>query len=72
MCVRDVWSALLGLLIVSGTASAESASYCSVNTFNTNSTWMQFTKEPVPTEYGFEDKFKSIHCCVKGYRSIEW
>ncbi|CAK1548504.1 unnamed protein product [Leptosia nina] len=33
---------------------------------------MHFTKEPIPFEYGFQDKFKSIHCCVKGYRSIEW
>ncbi|XP_052753845.1 uncharacterized protein LOC113522466 isoform X1 [Galleria mellonella] len=46
--------------------------YCSVNTFTSNTAGMQFTKEPVPTEFGFEDKFKSIHCCVKGYRSIEW
>lgn len=48
------------------------AGYCSTNTFPTNTTWMQFTKEPVSSEYGFQDKFKSIHCCVKGYRSIEW
>ncbi|CAH0722625.1 unnamed protein product, partial [Brenthis ino] len=33
---------------------------------------MHFSKEPIPYEYGFQDKFKSIHCCVKGYRSIEW
>ncbi|XP_047035789.1 uncharacterized protein LOC124641661 isoform X1 [Helicoverpa zea] len=72
MCVRTAWCGLLGLLAVSGLASAQGASYCSVNTFSTNTTWMQFTKEPVPLEYGFEDKFKSIHCCVKGYRSIEW
>ncbi|XP_004928464.1 uncharacterized protein LOC101741113 [Bombyx mori] len=57
---------------VASASRAHSASYCSVNTFTTNATWMQFTKEPVPFEYGFEDKFKSIHCCVRGYRSIEW
>ncbi|CAB3248425.1 unnamed protein product [Arctia plantaginis] len=57
---------------MAGMSGAHGASYCSVNTFTTNSSWMQFAKEPVPNEYGFEDKFKSIHCCVKGYRSIEW
>ncbi|XP_075982438.1 uncharacterized protein LOC142980740 isoform X2 [Anticarsia gemmatalis] len=69
MCM---WSGLVVLLAVAGLTRAQGASYCSVNIFNTNSTWMQFTKEPVPLEYGFVDKFKSIHCCVKGYRSIEW
>ncbi|XP_047523179.1 uncharacterized protein LOC125061686 [Pieris napi] len=53
-------------------ASCAHAGYCSTNTFPTNSSWMHFTKEPIPFEYGFQDKFKSIHCCVKGYRSIEW
>ncbi|KPI93376.1 hypothetical protein RR46_10636 [Papilio xuthus] len=48
------------------------AGYCASDTLRTNTTWMQFTKEPVSFEYGFQDKFKSIHCCVKGYRSIEW
>ncbi|XP_013167150.1 PREDICTED: uncharacterized protein LOC106117394 [Papilio xuthus] len=48
------------------------AGYCATDTLRTNTTWMQFTKEPVSFEYGFQDKFKSIHCCVKGYRSIEW
>uniref|UniRef100_A0A2A4K7Y6 Soluble interferon alpha/beta receptor OPG204 n=1 Tax=Heliothis virescens TaxID=7102 RepID=A0A2A4K7Y6_HELVI len=72
MSVRTAWCGLLGLLAVSRMASSQGAAYCSVNTFSTNTTWMQFTKEPVPYEYGFEDKFKSIHCCVKGYRSIEW
>ncbi|KPJ13627.1 hypothetical protein RR48_10811 [Papilio machaon] len=47
------------------------AGYCATDTLRTNTTWMQFTKEPVSFEYGFQDKFKSIHCCVKGYRSIE-
>ncbi|CAH0691355.1 unnamed protein product [Chilo suppressalis] len=65
-----MWSsALLLLTVATYTAATE---YCSVDTLGTNSSWMQFTKEPVPLEYGFEDKFKSIHCCVKGYRSIQW
>ncbi|KAL0850123.1 hypothetical protein ABMA28_012004 [Loxostege sticticalis] len=63
---------LLTLGVLSVAAATTAAGYCSVNTLPTNSSWMQFTKEPVPVEYGFEDKFKSIHCCVKGYRSIEW
>ncbi|GBP22993.1 hypothetical protein EVAR_15667_1 [Eumeta japonica] len=45
--------------------------YCSTHTMDTNSTWMQFTKEPIPQEYAIEGNFKSIHCCGKGYRSIE-
>lgn len=63
---------LVVIAVVAGARSTLSSGYCSLNTFTTNTTWMQFTKEPVPFEYGFEDKFKSIHCCVKGYRSIEW
>ncbi|KAJ0181223.1 hypothetical protein K1T71_003308 [Dendrolimus kikuchii] len=64
--------ALVAVAVVAGASCADTAGYCSDNIFKNNSTWMQFTKEPVPLEYGFEDKFKSIHCCVKGYRSIEW
>lgn len=40
------------------------------NTFNT--TYMQFTKETVSEEYAIEGEFKNLHCCAKGYRSIEW
>ncbi|KAL4704827.1 hypothetical protein ACJJTC_001302 [Scirpophaga incertulas] len=65
-----MWSQSLLLLAVATYTTA--AGYCSVNTLVSNSSWMQFTKEPVPLEYGFENKFKSIHCCVKAYRSIEW
>ncbi|CAG9782971.1 unnamed protein product [Diatraea saccharalis] len=65
-----MWSSTF-LLLTAATYTA-AAGYCSVNTLATNTTWMQFTKEPVPLEYGFEDKFKSIYCCVKGYRSIQW
>lgn len=37
-----------------------------------NTTFMQFTKEVVTEEYAVEGEFKGLHCCAKGYRSIEW
>ena len=37
-----------------------------------NASHMQFTRETVSQEYAVEGKFKSLHCCAKGYRSIEW
>lgn len=37
-----------------------------------NSTQMQFTKEAVSQDYALNGEFKSLHCCAKGYRSIEW
>ncbi|XP_045761534.1 uncharacterized protein LOC123864865 [Maniola jurtina] len=63
---------LVALGVVASASPALSASYCSTNTFATNTSWMHFSKEPISYEYGFQDKFKSIHCCVRGYRSIEW
>lgn len=41
-----------------------------VNSLNT--TYMQFTKETVDQEYAVKGDFKGLHCCAKGYRSIEW
>lgn len=46
--------------------------YCSLNTYPTNGNYMQFTKEPNVEEYAVVGKFKGLHCCAKGYRSIEW
>lgn len=46
--------------------------YCSVNTYTTNGTYMQFTKEPSVEEFAIVGRFKGLHCCAKGYRSIEW
>jgi hypothetical protein len=47
---------------------------CSEHRFteSINTTHMQFTKEIVSQEYAVLGQFKSLHCCAKGYRSIEW
>lgn len=37
-----------------------------------NSTQMQLTKEAVSREYVLNGQFKSLQCCAKGHRSIEW
>jgi hypothetical protein len=48
--------------------------YCANHTYGSsfNTTHMQFTKEMVEQEYAIEGEFKGLHCCSKGYRSIEW
>lgn len=48
--------------------------YCANHTYESsiNTTHMQFTKEVVTQEYAIEGDFKGLHCCAKGYRSIEW
>lgn len=66
-----MWTAL-AVVALAGAAHAHAAGYCASNTFPRRTAGMQLTKEPIPFEYGFEDKHKSIHCCAKGYRSIEW
>lgn len=46
--------------------------YCSKNTYNGSETVMHFTKEASLEEFAIIGKFKGLHCCAKGYRSIEW
>lgn len=60
--------ATMTLNVVSGTI------YCANHTYESsiNTTHMQFTKEVVTQEYAIEGDFKGLHCCAKGYRSIEW
>lgn len=47
---------------------------CQMHRYSTsiNSTEMQFTKEAVSRDFALNGQFKSLHCCAKGYRSIEW
>lgn len=46
--------------------------YCSMNKFRELPNGLGFTKEVVSMEYANLRAFKAIHCCLRGYRSIEW
>lgn len=53
---------------------AGAVDYCSSHTFSSSygTSFMQFTKETVSNEFAVTGQFKALHCCGKGYRSIEW
>jgi hypothetical protein len=65
---------LLVLKIVMGSHIISLHDQCKDRRFinSLNTTFMQFTKEVVNQEYAVEGEFKGLHCCAKGYRSIEW
>lgn len=50
--------------------------YCATHNYKVDagvsSNVMQFTKELVTHEYAIVNEYKSLHCCAKGYQSIEW
>ncbi|KOC62516.1 hypothetical protein WH47_04176 [Habropoda laboriosa] len=46
--------------------------YCSMHKFDNLPGGLRFTKEVVTTEYANIGAFKALHCCLRGYRSIEW
>lgn len=60
--------------LLTGTHSAGAINHCQTHHFNRSisSTVMQFTKEAVNQDYAILGEFKSLHCCAKNYRSIEW
>ncbi|EAA43210.3 AGAP001351-PA [Anopheles gambiae str. PEST] len=55
-------------------APAWAENHCSEHRYehSLNTHHLQFTKEIPDREYGVLKQFKSLHCCGKGYRSIEW
>lgn len=46
--------------------------HCKINSFGNVGRGLRFTKEIVTTEYANAGSFKALHCCLRGYRSIEW
>lgn len=69
--VRDLIYVLTVIAII---RNASGIIYCANHTYESsiNTAHMQFTKEVVEREYAIEGEFKGLHCCAKGYRSIEW
>lgn len=65
---------LCSLLVFGSCNDDQSTDHCFNHKYNksVNTTHMQFTKEAIPSEYAVLGDFKSLHCCAKGYRSIEW
>lgn len=77
LCVsRDLISGLIIILVVSVNLVIVNGNsdHCRDRKFASafNTSFMQFTKETVSQEYAIEGEFKNLHCCAKGYRSIEW
>lgn len=62
------------VLLIACDKFASAIDVCQTHQFSKsiNSTQMQFTKEAVSREYALNGQFKSLQCCAKGYRSIEW
>ncbi|XP_012274827.1 single Ig IL-1-related receptor [Orussus abietinus] len=73
MSRRHVATVILLLAASSGVPAAnELKDYCSMHKFDNLPGGLRFTKEVVTTEYANLGAFKAIHCCLRGYRSIEW
>lgn len=75
----DTLRNLILLVIVLSNVQVEAkdeqqTNYCDSNLFPyaEMTSHLQFKKEFVEKEYAISRTFKSLHCCAKGYRSIEW
>ncbi|XP_058797687.1 single Ig IL-1-related receptor-like [Phymastichus coffea] len=63
---------LLATTLCRGDDDNELHDYCSMHRFENLPGGLRFTKEVIDTEYANVGAFKAIHCCLRGYRSIEW
>lgn len=70
MAVFRIISVLFALCGLRNSVAIED--YCSVNTFGDDGSAMRFTKEATNEEFAIVGKFKGLHCCARGYKSIEW
>ncbi|XP_051168749.1 single Ig IL-1-related receptor-like [Leptopilina boulardi] len=64
--------AIVLLTIISESLCNDIKDYCNMHRFENLPGGLRFTKEVVTTEYATVGSFKAIHCCLRGYRSIEW
>lgn len=46
--------------------------FCEINLFEKNKTSLEFTKEINTFDYVVIERYKSLSCCAKGYKTIEW
>jgi hypothetical protein len=46
--------------------------FCEMNLFEKNKTSLEFTKEVNTFDYVVVERYKSLSCCAKGYKTIEW
>ncbi|XP_059487214.1 uncharacterized protein LOC132203433 [Neocloeon triangulifer] len=65
---------VLALGVALGARAQDNKDFCTKFAFNAthNASGLQFTREVGKSDFVLEAKFKSIHCCARGYRSIEW
>ncbi|XP_021924170.1 interleukin-1 receptor accessory protein-like 1 isoform X2 [Zootermopsis nevadensis] len=46
--------------------------FCEMNLFEKNKTSLEFTKEVNTFDYVVIERYKSLSCCAKGYKTIKW
>lgn len=70
----DLMSGLIIVVLMNVASVRGNSDHCRDRKFASafNTSYMQFTKEAVSEEYAIQGEFKNLHCCAKGYRSIEW
>ena len=72
--IANIFSILLSSVIIKfcSANNIEIKDYCSIYKYENNLGGLRFTKEVITAEYANIQNFKALHCCIRGYRSIEW